>query len=323
MKIGIYGFGNLGKGAAQAVLQRTDMELWGIFTRRTPELLQGNAPAPVYPAREVENYKEHIDVMLNCGGSATDLPETTPMLARHFNVVDSFDTHASIKSHFQHVNKTALAHEHTVLISAGWDPGLFSLFRAYAGVLFPKSETETFWGPGVSQGHTQAIKSIPGVIDAVQYTVPDQARKAAFMRQGGKASAEENHRRVCYVCAPEEEQARIVKEITQMQHYFKGYHTQVHFVSESQLIKKRSNAHGGCVCAVAKTGDRDRSFKNLAQFRLSMESNPFFTGEVLAAFAGAVYHLSQVRDYGAKTVFDLPLSAFVSAENRARLLQYL
>ena len=319
MNIGIYGYGNLGKAAAAAVKQRKNAELAGVFTRRDICGIDGAEGLPLFPADQAPEFASRIDVMINCGGSATDLPESTPFLARLFNVVDSFDTHAAIPSHYMAVDAAAKGSGHTALISAGWDPGLFSLFRAYAAALFPEAARETFWGPGVSQGHTQALKRIPGVTDAVQFTVPDRKKQMEFMKDGSSAGAENNHRRVCFVCAPEGEQPRILREITQMPYYFKDYRTQVFFVSEQAMKEKKSFSHGGSVCCVLPR----KNARHLAQLRLSMESNPAFTASVLVGFAFAVHRLAKEGICGAKTVFQLPVGYLFPADETEDLFRLL
>ncbi len=319
MNIGIYGYGNLGKAAADAVKRRNNAVLTGVFTRRDPRSIDGAEDLPLFPAAQAPEFASGIDVMINCGGSASDLPESTPFLSRYFNVVDSFDTHAAIPSHYAAVDDAARSAGHTALISAGWDPGLFSLFRAYAAALFPDAARETFWGPGVSQGHTQALKRIPGVTDAVQFTMPDRKKQTDFMKGDKSAGAENNHRRVCFVCAPEEEQPRILQEITQMPHYFKDYRTQVFFVSAQALNEKKRFSHGGSAYCVSS----QKNARHLAQLRLSMESNPVFTASVLVGFAFAVHRLAKEGSFGAKTVFELPAGYLFPSDGKDELFRLL
>ena len=319
MKIGIYGYGNLGRGAALAAANRADTEVVGIFTRRDPAFIRPEIDAPVYPASVVTDFADRIDVLLNCGGSKTDLPESTPRLARSFHLADSFDTHALLPQHLARTDAAAKETGHTALIAAGWDPGLFSLFRAYANGVSSAARVTTFWGPGVSQGHTQAIRRIPGVIDAVQFTVPDRERMRAFAARGEDCAPEESHRRVCYVVAPPESQTRIRREIETMPQYFKGYKTEVHFVSPETLARKKTAVHGGNVLASLETD----GMRHLAQLRLSLSSNPAFTGTVLVAFAAAVRNMALGGDFGAKTVFDIPPAFLFSAEDREQMLRFL
>lgn len=322
MKIGIYGYGNLGRGAALAALGENDVQLVGIFTRRDPAAIEAPAGVPVFPAAKVTDFAGEIDVLLNCGGSKTDLPESTPRLARYFNLVDSFDTHALLPAHIAKTHAAAKETGHVALVAAGWDPGLFSLFRAYACGLFPAANVATFWGPGVSQGHTQAVKRIPGVADAVQFTVPDKERLRAFQAAGTAPSPEASHRRVCWVVAPQEQQDRIRREIGSMPQYFSGYRTEVNFVSQKELERKKTAAHGGNVLAALVTGKNSET-RHLAQFRLSLGSNPEFTGAVLVGFARAVHAMALNGDAGAKTVFDIPPALLFTESAPADILRFL
>ena len=322
MKIGIYGYGNLGRGAALAAAARADTEVVAIFTRRDPASIRPAIDAQVFPAAEAEAYADGIDVLINCGGSKTDLPESTPRLARHFHIIDSFDTHALLPAHIARTDAAARRTGHTALVAAGWDPGLFSLFRLYAAGLFPTAQLATFWGPGVSQGHTQAIKRIPGVVDAVQFTVPDRECIRTFPETETPCPPEQAHRRVCYVVAPPETHARVRREIETMPQYFSGYKTEVCFVPPETLERKKTAAHGGNALAAMQTGAQGET-RHLAQLRLSLGSNPEFTGAVLVAFAAAAYHLAQKGEAGAKTVFDIPPTLLFGEADRAGILRFL
>lgn len=322
IKVGIAGYGNLGKGTEKAVQAAEDMELFGIFTRRDPESLQPVSGCPVYPLADAEKYKDDIDVMILCGGSATDLPEQTPALARLFNVVDSFDTHARIPEHFANVDAAAKKGGRTAAISIGWDPGLFSLIRALAESILPDGSTYTFWGKGVSQGHSDAVRRIEGVVDARQYTIPVQAALDA-VRSGARPelSTREKHTREVFVVAEEgADLDRIENEIKTMPNYFDEYDTTVHFISQEEMKKNHSTLpHGGLVMRSGNTGESH----HLMEFSLTLDSNPEFTSSVLTAAARAVVRLNRAGDTGAKTIFDLPASALCAMtpeEMRAHLL---
>ena len=324
MKIGIYGYGNLGKGVEYAVTQNPDMELFGVFTRRDPAtvhiLTEGGK---VFPADEVTKYKEDIDVLIICGGSATDLPTMTPALAADFNVIDSFDTHADIPTHFARVDAAAKASGHTALISCGWDPGMFSLNRLYANAILPQGKDYTFWGKGVSQGHSDAIRRIEGVADARQYTCPVEAAVEAVRRgEQPELSTREKHTRLCYVVAkPGADTARIEQEIKTMPKYFSDYDTTVHFISQEELdAEHKGIPHGGCVIRTGQTGGGQT---HVIEYSLKLDSNPEFPANVLAAYARAVYRLNKRGDTGCKTVFDIApaeLSAQSPEELRAHML---
>ena len=245
MKIGIYGYGNLGKGVELAIRQNPDMELFGIFTRRNPKTVKTLTGAPVYAAEEAEDYAGEIDAMIICGGSASDLPEMTPMLAQHFNVVDSFDTHAKVPEHFANVDRAAFTHAHTAIISAGWDPGLFSLARLYMNIVLPDGKDYTFWGRGVSQGHSDAIRRIPGVKDARQYTVPvPEALERVRRGENPELTTRQKHTRECYVVAEEgADKALIEKQIKEMPNYFADYDVTVNFITEEEM-KRDQPARG-------------------------------------------------------------------------------
>lgn len=307
MKIAIYGYGNLGRGVECAVNSAPDAELFGIFTRRNPETVKTLSGAKVYSADSILDYKSQIDVVIICGGSATDLPKMTPDLAKHFNVVDSFDTHAKIPEHFSNVNSVATETQHTALISGGWDPGMFSLNRLYASSILPNGKDYTFWGKGVSQGHSDAIRRIEGVKDAKQYTVPiENALNAVRSGTNPDLTARQKHLRECFVVAEENaDTARIENEIKTMPNYFADYDTIVHFISEEELKRDHAGiAHGGFVIRSGKTGINNEN-SHIIEYSLKLDSNPEFTASVLVAYARAVNRLFNRKIYGCKTVFDI------------------
>jgi len=315
MKIAIYGYGNLGKGVECAVNAAEDMELVGVSTRRDPAAVQTHG-APVYAAAELWNQKK-IDVVIICGGSATDLPTMTPELAKRFNVIDSFDTHAKIPEHFNAVNDAATYSGHIALISAGWDPGMFSLNRMYASAILPGGSEYTFWGKGVSQGHSDAIRRIDGVLDARQYTVPvEEAMNRVRAGEAPELTARQKHLRECYVVAKDgADKAKIEKEIKEMPHYFADYDTTVHFISREELQENHAGLpHGGSVIYTGATG-WNKEHKHVIEYKLDLESNPEFTASVLVAYARAIYKMRKRQITGCKTVFDIapadlsPLSA--------------
>lgn len=325
MKIAIYGYGNLGRGVEAATKIHTDMELVGVFTRRPPETLQTVTGVPVYAADRVLEWKDKIDVLILCGGSATDLPKMTPALAEHFNVIDSYDTHATIPTHFANVDKAATAGGHLALISAGWDPGLFSIARTYASAALPTGKDYTFWGRGVSQGHSDAIRRIAGVLDARQYTVP-VPEAVASVRAGEcpTLSTREKHKRECYVVAKEgADLDRIANEIKTMPNYFADYDTTVTFIAMEEL--KRDHAglpHGGTVLRSGTTGFAGEH-KHMIEFGLTLDSNPEFTASVIVAYARAVHRMASRGMVGCKTVLDVApadLSMLSPEELRAHLL---
>lgn len=325
MKIAIYGYGNLGKGVECAVNAASDAELFGVFTRRAPESVKTLSGVKVYPAEDIFNYKDNIDVVIICGGSATDLPKMTPMLAEHFNVIDSFDTHAKIPEHFDNVDKSAKNSNHTALISAGWDPGMFSINRLYASAVLPDGKDYTFWGKGVSQGHSDAIRRIDGVKDAKQYTVPiESALEAVRSGSNPELTTRQKHLRECYVVAEDgADKERIEKEIKTMPNYFADYDTTVHFISEEELLRDHSGIpHGGFVIRSGKTGINGEN-SHVIEYSLKLDSNPEFTASVLVAYARAVNKLYIRGDYGCKTVFDIApadLSPLTSEEIRKTML---
>ena len=325
MKIAIYGYGNLGRGVECAVTAAPDAELVGIFTRRDPASVHPHTAVPVYPADEILQYKDQIDVLIICGGSATDLPAMTPALAADFNVVDSFDTHASIPSHFANVDKAASKSGHIALISAGWDPGMFSLNRLYASSILPDGADYTFWGRGVSQGHSDAIRRIEGVKDARQYTVPvPEALAKVRAGENPTLTVREKHTRECYVVAEEgADLARIEREIKTMPHYFDEYDTTVTFITEEELLRDhRGIPHGGSVIRTGKTGWNGEN-KHVIEYSLKLDSNPEFTASVLVAFARAMNRMHSRGVTGCKTVFDVApadLSPLAPEELRAKML---
>ena len=308
IRIAIYGYGNLGRGVEAAIRQNPDMTLVGVFTRRDPQTVKTLTGVPVYHADAALDMRDEIDVMILCGGSATDLPEQTPALAAHFNVLDSFDTHARIPAHFTNVDAAAKRGGKTAIISVGWDPGLFSLARAYASAVLPDGEDYTFWGRGVSQGHSDAIRRIDGVLDARQYTVPVEGALARV--RAGEApvlSAREKHTRECFVVAKEgADLARIEREIKTMPNYFADYDTTVTFISMEELKEKHAALpHGGKVIRTGRTGLAS-DHHHTVEYSLSLDSNPEFTSSVLVAYARAAYRLSEKEDIGCKTVLDIP-----------------
>lgn len=307
MKIGIYGYGNLGKGVEVSILQNKDMELFGIFSRRDPESVKTLTGAKVYPADDVLKYKNDIDVLIICGGSATDLPEMTPALAQNFNVIDSFDTHADIPTHFARVDEEAKKAKKVAIISCGWDPGMFSLNRLYASAILPEGKDYTFWGKGVSQGHSDAIRRIEGVADARQYTCPvDSALEAVRSGENPDLLTREKHTRLCYVVAKEgADLKKIENEIKTMPKYFADYDTTVNFISQEELDENHSGIpHGGFVIRSGNTGLKGEN-KHIIEYCLKLDSNPEFTASVLVAYARAAYKLYNRKDFGCKTVFDI------------------
>ncbi len=307
MKIAIYGYGNLGRGIECAANAAPDAELCAVFTRRPPETVKTHTGVPVYSADEVLNFKDKIDVLIICGGSATDLPKMTPALARDFNVVDSFDTHAAIPSHFENTDRASKAGGKVALISAGWDPGMFSLNRLYASAILPNGSDYTFWGRGVSQGHSDAIRRIEGVLDARQYTVPIEcALDRVRSGENPVLSTREKHLRECYVVAADgADKARIEREIKTMPNYFADYDTTVHFISAEDLTRDHAGIpHGGFVIRTGSTGWNGEN-KHIIEYSLKLDSNPEFTASVLLAGARAICKMSVRGDSGCKTMFDI------------------
>lgn len=308
IRLGILGYGNLARGVESAIRQNPDLELRVIFTRRDPAALSIHTEGVrLDRAENALNYREELDVLLLCGGSATDLPEMTPKYAQHFNVIDSFDTHANIPFHFERVDRAAKASGHLAMISGGWDPGLFSLNRLYAEAVLPEGKHYTFWGRGVSQGHSDALRRIAGVKDARQYTVPiESALDAVRSGRTPELTAREMHLRECFVVAEEgADLARIEREIKTMPNYFADYDTTVHFISQEELDREhRGLPHGGLVLRSGATGF-EREHHELIEYRLTLDSNPEFTGSVLAAYGRAVARMAAEGFRGAVTVFDV------------------
>lgn len=325
MKIAIYGYGNLGRGVEAAACSTPDTELVGIFTRRDPAGIRTLSGAPVYPAAQLKQFQDKIDVVIICGGSAADLPKMTPALAKDFCVVDSFDTHANIPAHFADTDAAAKAGGKVAVISAGWDPGMFSIHRLYASAILPQGSSYTFWGKGVSQGHSDAIRKIPGVIDARQYTVPvEAALDRVRTGENPTLTTRQKHTRECYVVAEEgADLERITREIQQMPNYFADYDTTVTFISLEELQKNHSRLpHGGCVIHTGSTGIRQEN-KQCMEFRLTLDSNPEFTASVLLACARAAHRMYTRGDSGCKTMLDIPpaaLSPLSPEQLRSQLL---
>ncbi len=326
IRIGIYGYGNLGRGVECAIRQNPDTELVAVFTRRDPASVKTAFDGvTVANTREVLDYKDKIDVMILCGGSATDLPTQTPELAAHFNVVDSFDNHANIPAHFAAVDAAATASGKTALISAGWDPGMFSLNRLYAQAILPQGADYTFWGKGVSQGHSDAVRRIDGVADARQYTIPVEAAVESVRRgEQPELTTRQKHTRECFVVAEEgADRARIENEIKTMPNYFEPYDTTVHFITTEEMARDHSGIpHGGCVLRSGRTG-KAGEHTHVIEYKLTLDSNPEFTASVLLAYARGVYRLAQAGQTGCKTVLDVPpamLSALDGETLRRTLL---
>ena len=308
IKIGILGYGNLGKGVECAIKHNPDMELKAVFTRRDPSSLSIlTEGAKVYSVEDAPAMKDEIDVLIICGGSATDLPKQTPEMAKYFNVIDSFDTHAKIPEHFEAVDKAAKESGHIGLISVGWDPGMFSLNRLYANAVLPGGKDYTFWGKGVSQGHSDAIRRIAGVKDARQYTIPVEAALQS-VRNGENPTlvTRQKHTRECFVVAEEgADLQRIEEEIKTMPNYFADYDTAVHFISEAELLRDHQGIpHGGVVLRSGTTGFEQEN-KHVIEYKLTLDSNPEFTSSVLVAYARAAHRMYQEGQHGCKTVFDI------------------
>ena len=307
MKLAIYGYGNIGKGVELAAKQNPDVTVTGVYTRRDPSTVKTLTGLPVYAADEILSHKSEIDVVVICGGSATDLPDMTPMLAEQFCVVDSFDTHAKIPQHFARVDDAAKRGGNTALICGGWDPGMFSLNRLYAQAILPDGKDYTFWGRGVSQGHSDAIRRIEGVVDARQYTVPiPEALEAVRSGKQPELTTRQKHRRECYVVAAEgADRAKIEQAIKTMPNYFDEYDTTVHFISLEELQRDHKELpHGGVVLRSGKTG-LNGEHTHTIEYRLTLDSNPEFTSSVLVALARAVDRLHRRGELGCKTIFDI------------------
>ena len=325
MRIGILGYGNLGKGVEAAVVANADQELVGVFSRRDPSTIKTESGCKVYSTADLENMTDAIDVLIICGGSATDLPEMTPAYADKFNVIDSFDTHARIPEHFANVDAASKKAGKVGIISCGWDPGMFSLARVYAYSVLPGGEAYTFWGKGVSQGHSDAIRRIEGVKDARQYTIPvESALEAVRSGSNPTLSTREKHTRECWVVAEEgADLAKIENEIKTMPNYFSDYDTTVNFISEEELAKNHAGLpHGGKVIYTGKSG-LEKENTHVIEYSLQLDSNPQFTGSVLAACARAAYRMNQEGICGAKTMLDIApsyLSPLSGDELRAHYL---
>ena len=325
IKIGILGYGNLGRGVECAVKQNDDMELVAVFTRRNPEDVKIlTETATVCNVADVEDWKDKIDVMIICGGSATDLPKQTPVYAKMFNVIDSFDTHARIPEHFANVDAAAKEGGHVGIISVGWDPGMFSLNRLYANAILPDGNDYTFWGKGVIQGHSDAIRRVEGVKDGKQYTIPvEAALKAVRNGENPELTTRQKHTRECFVVLEEgADAAKVEEEIKTMPNYFSDYDTTVHFISEEELKANHSGIpHGGFVLRSGKTG-WDGENKHLIEYSLKLDSNPEFTSSVLIAYARAAYRLASEGQIGCKTVFDIA-PAYLSAKSGEELRKHM
>lgn len=324
IKLGILGYGNLGRGVEQAIEMNEDMELFAVFTRRNPDSLKiKSKTARVLSVDEIEKYKNDIDVLVICGGSATDLPKQTPKYAEMFNVIDSFDTHAKIPEHFASVDKAAKKSGKIAIISVGWDPGMFSLNRLYGNAILPCGKDYTFWGKGVSQGHSDAIRRIEGVLDAKQYTIPvEEALSAVRSGKNPELTTREKHTRECFVVAAEgADKAKIEQEIKTMPNYFADYDTTVHFITKEEMQKNHSGIpHGGFVLRSGKTSD---GTNHIVEYSLKLDSNPEFTSSVLVAYARAAHRLNNEGVSGCKTVFDIApayLGPKSGEELRAELL---
>ena len=309
IRIGIVGYGNLGRGVEYALENAEDMTLSGVFTRRDPQSLSVRTNVPVYSLEQAARMRDSFDVMILCGGSSNDLPEQTVQFAQDFNVVDSFDTHAKIPAHFAAVDQACRANGRLAIISAGWDPGMFSLNRLYGQAILPNGADYTFWGPGVSQGHSDAIRRIDGVLDARQYTVPSEAAlERVRSAQQPVLTTREKHTRVCYVVAKDgaADLQAIEKAIKTMPNYFADYDTTVHFISREELLEKHAGIpHGGVVFRTGTTGENGKN-RHVIEYRLQLDSNPEFTSGVLAACARAAFRMYKEGQSGCKTLFDVP-----------------
>ncbi len=326
MKIGILGYGNLGRGVELAIRQNADMELAAVFTRRDPASLTiATEGVPVVNVDHILDYKDQIDVLVICGGSATDLPKQTPEYAKYFNVIDSFDNHNHIPEHFAAVDAAAKEGGHTALISAGWDPGMFSLNRLYGNCVLPEGKDYTFWGKGVSQGHSDAIRRVKGVKNGKQYTIPvEEALESVRRGENPELTTRQKHTRLCYVVAEEgADLAQIEQDIKTMPDYFEPYDTTVNFISEEEFEKNHSGIpHGGFVLRSGVTG-ANRENKHIIEYSLKLDSNPEFTSSVIVAYARAVARMHAEGQNGCKTVFDVApayLSPLSGEELRAHML---
>ncbi|MBQ2941519.1 MAG: diaminopimelate dehydrogenase [Clostridia bacterium] len=324
IKIGIAGYGNLGRGVECAVMQNPDMSLYGVFSRRNPETVKTLTGAPVYSMDDILSHKGKIDVLIICGGSATDLPEQTPYLAKHFNVIDSFDNHANIPRHFANVDASAKEGATLSMISVGWDPGMFSINRLYAEAILPEGKDYTFWGKGVSQGHSDAVRRIDGVIDARQYTIPvESALNGARSGENPDLETRDKHEREVFVVAEEgADLARIENEIKTMPNYFEPYNTTVHFITMDEMKKNHASLpHGGFVIRSGKTG-LSKENNQIIEYSLKLDSNPEFTSSVLVCYARAVYRMRNEGMTGCKTVFDVAPS-YLSPKTNGEIISHL
>ena len=325
IKVGIVGYGNLGRGVECAIKQNPDMELFGVFSRRNPDSFKTLTGAKAYSIDDILNYKDEIDVLILCGGSATDLPVQTPSLAKNFNVIDSFDTHAKIPEHFENVDKEAKSGGNIAIISIGWDPGMFSLNRLYAEAVLPNGKDYTFWGKGVSQGHSDAIRRVEGVLDAKQYTIPcDDALTKVRNGENPELSTRQKHTRECFVVLKDgADPEKVEKEIKKMPNYFADYDTTVHFISKEELDRDHSGIpHGGFVIRSGKTGLNEEN-THIIEYSLKLDSNPEFTSSVLVAYARSAVKMKNEGQSGCKTAFDVApsyLSPHSSEDLRKRLL---
>ena len=325
IRVAVAGYGNLGRGVECSLKYTEDMEFFGVFTRRNPSTVKTLTGVNVYSIDDIEKYKDEIDVVILCGGSATDLPVQTPMLVQNFNVVDSFDTHAKIPEHFERVDAVAKASGNLAMISGGWDPGLFSLNRLYAQAILPNGNDYTFWGKGVSQGHSDAIRRIDGVVDARQYTIPvSEALERVRSGEAPNLTVREKHIRECFVVVEDgADKLKIETEIKTMPNYFADYDTIVHFITMDEMRRDHmSLPHGGSVIRTGKTGI-DLQNTHVIEYSLKLDSNPEFTSSVLVAYARAIYKMSKEGQSGCKTVFDIPpayLSPLSADELRKNIL---
>lgn len=320
IKIGLYGYGNIAKGVECAVKQNSDMQVTCVFTRRDPSTVSTISGAAVYKTDDILAHKEEIDVLIMCGGSATDLPEQTPAMAKHFNVVDSFDTHKNIPAHFENVDVAAKEGGNIGIISVGWDPGMFSLNRLYGSCILPDGADYTFWGKGVSQGHSDAVRRIDGVQDARQYTIPvDEALDAVRSGSQPELTARQKHTRECFVVAKDgADLKRIEHDIVTMPNYFADYDTTVHFISQEELDRDHKGIpHGGFVIRTGKTGVNLEN-NHVIEYSLKLDSNPEFTSSVITAYARAAYRMAKEGMSGCKTVFDIP-PAYLSIKSPEEL----
>ena len=323
VKVAICGYGNLGKGIEKEITKSKDMELVAIFTRRDPKSLNTASSIPVVSITDVEKWKEKVDVVIMCGGSSTDLPVQVPEMAKLFNTVDSFDTHAKIPEYFKKVDEAAMSSKNTSIISGGWDPGMFSVMRLYANAILPEGNTYTFWGKGVSQGHSDAIRRIPGVKNAKQYTIPiKEAMDKVRNGENPEFTTAEKHLRECFVVAEDGADKKAIEEqIKNMPNYFADYITTVHFITEEQLERDHSKmAHGGFVIHSGETGEGN---KQIIEYSLKLDSNPEFTSSVLITLARAAVRMNAAGQFGAKSIFDIPpvlMSAKTPEELRKELL---